>query len=349
MDIPILNIYYLLSYAWNKLEEADTISVGQIDKNDAQNLFGRVLANSTSYLIRKGLDRGYIEHREDTRTIRGKINLTPTIKKNLLMDVKVDCSFDELSYNVLHNRILKSTIRALMNTEDVDKTIRDELSLSYRKLEAIEEIELRKNLFRRLQFSRNNFFYDFLMKICELITDNLLIDEEGKENKFRDFLRDETAMIYLFEAFVGNFYRKHKSDHGFKVRPQKQIDWAAKPLDKTSEDYLPKMKADVILESSEKKIILDTKYYTKTLQENYGKKTVHSEHLYQIFSYIKNLEVLGGLNETCEGILLYPTIDASFPGADYEIQGHRVSVRTVNLNQDWRGIHEELIRLLHND
>ena len=62
------------------------------------------------------------------------------------MDAKVDCSFDELSYNVLHNRILKSTIRALMSTEDVDKTIRDELSLSYRKLEAIEEIELRKNL-----------------------------------------------------------------------------------------------------------------------------------------------------------------------------------------------------------
>ena len=347
MDIPILNIYYLLSYAWNKLEEADTISVGQIDKNDAQNLFGRVLSNSTSYLIRKGLDRGYIEHREDTRTIRGKINLTPTIKKNLLMDAKVDCSFDELSYNVLHNRILKSTIRALMSTEDVDKTIRDELSLSYRKLEAIEEIELRKNLFRRLQFSRNNFFYDFLMKICELITDNLLIDEEGKENKFRDFLQNEKAMAYLFEDFVGNFYRKHKSDHGFKVRTQKQIDWVGKPLDKTSEDYLPKMQADVILESSDKKIVLDTKYYKETLQENYGKKTIHSENLYQIFSYIKNLEVLGGLNETCEGILLYPTIDESFPGADYEIQGHRVSVRTVNLNQDWRGIHEELIRVIH--
>jgi 5-methylcytosine-specific restriction enzyme subunit McrC len=263
------------------------------------------------------------------------------------MDAKVDCSFDELSYNVLHNRILKSTIRALMSTEDVDKTIRDELSLSYRKLEAIEEIELRKNLFRRLQFSRNNFFYDFLMKICELITDNLLIDEEGKENKFRDFLQNEKAMAYLFEAFVGNFYRKHKSDHGFKVRTQKKIDWVGEPLDKTSEDYLPKMQADVILESSDKKIVLDTKYYKETLQEYHGKKTIHSENLYQIFSYIKNLEVLGGLNETCEGILLYPTIDASFPGADYEIQGHRVSVRTVNLNQDWRGIHEELIRVIH--
>ena len=343
MDIPILNIYYLLSYAWNKLEEADLVSVGQIDKNDAQNLFGRVLSNGTSYLIRRGLDRGYIEHREESRIIRGKINLTPTIKKNLLMDARVDCSFDELSYNVLHNRILKSTIRALMNTENVDKTIRDELSLSYRKLEAIEEIELRKNLFRRLQFNRNNFFYDFLMNICKLITDNLIVDEEGKTNKFKDFLRDDKVMRYLFEAFVGNFYKKHKEEHGFNVGTQKRIDWIAKPLDESSKDYLPKMIADVILESPERKIVLDSKYYKETLQEHHGKKTIHSDNLYQIFSYIKNLEALGGLNEVCEGILLYPTIDPAFPGADYEIHGHKVSVRTINLNQEWRGIHEDML------
>ncbi len=346
MDIPIHNIYYLLSYAWDMLDEDDLRSVGKIDNKNFQNLYGRALVGGASNLLRRGLDRGYIEHREDTRTIRGKINLTPTIKKNLLRDAKVDCSFDELSYNVLHNRILKSTIKTLMNAEDLDKSIREELSLSYRKLEAIEEIELRKNLFRRLQFSRNNSIYSILMNWCELIVDELLVNEQDGTHTFKDFFRD-SKMQNLFERFVGNFYKKHRDEHHFTVGMQRHIKWDGIPLDKVSEEYLPIMKADAVLESPDKTIVLDTKYSKQTLSKGqFGKLRIKSTHLYQIFSYIKNLEVLGGLNETCEGILLYPTIDASFPGADYEIQGHKVSVRTINLNQEWRGIHKELISLV---
>ncbi len=31
MSIPIKNIYYLLSYAWNKLEEGERIQVSQME------------------------------------------------------------------------------------------------------------------------------------------------------------------------------------------------------------------------------------------------------------------------------------------------------------------------------
>jgi len=61
MDIPILNIYYLLSYAWDKLDEAEPKEVSQVDNHNVINLFARVLSNRTAYLLRRGLDRGYIE------------------------------------------------------------------------------------------------------------------------------------------------------------------------------------------------------------------------------------------------------------------------------------------------
>ena len=61
MDIPILNIYYLLSYAWDKLDEAEPQEVSQVDNQNVINLFARVLSNRTSYLLRRGLDRGYVE------------------------------------------------------------------------------------------------------------------------------------------------------------------------------------------------------------------------------------------------------------------------------------------------
>jgi hypothetical protein len=38
VEIPIKNIFYLLSYAWNKLEEADKLEISLADYDDALNL-----------------------------------------------------------------------------------------------------------------------------------------------------------------------------------------------------------------------------------------------------------------------------------------------------------------------
>ena len=100
--------------------------------------------------------------------------------------LKVDCTFDELSYNVIHNRILKSTIDALLRSDELTKDIREQLKLSYMKFPSeIEMMSIRKENFKGLQFYRNNFFYDFIMKICELIHENYLTDEESGKKVFR--------------------------------------------------------------------------------------------------------------------------------------------------------------------
>ncbi|SVC05274.1 uncharacterized protein METZ01_LOCUS258128, partial [marine metagenome] len=58
-------------------------------------------------LIRRGLDREYVEINEESRSIRGKIDFNTTIKKNLLQNAKIACAYDDLSHNVLHNQIIK--------------------------------------------------------------------------------------------------------------------------------------------------------------------------------------------------------------------------------------------------
>ena len=94
--------------------------------------------------------------------MRGKINISNTYLNNLLNVGKVDCTYDELSHNVVHNQILKSTLRTLLNSDELDKDIRDQLRLSFLKLPAeIDNINVRKDHFRSLKFHRNNYFYDF--------------------------------------------------------------------------------------------------------------------------------------------------------------------------------------------
>jgi len=48
------------------------------------------------------------------------------------------------------------------------------------------------------------------------------------------------------------------------------------------------MQLDIMLTDGENTLIIDAKYYAKTLQERFDKRTIHSNNLYQIFTYVKN-------------------------------------------------------------
>lgn len=340
--IPIQNIYYLLCYAWNKLEERDTVNVGVIDTTSLLDLFAKVLVNGLNHLLKRGLDRGYVTWADESRCLRGKICFAATLKRNLLVKAYINCEHDELSHNVLHNQIVKSTIRSLIHIGTIAEELRDELIGLYRRLHGIQSIELNPSVFYRVQLNRNNSFYDFLLRICELIYDNLLISEDPGQSKFRDFLRDERRMAHLFEDFIRNFYKIEAI--GCRVR-REEIPWQAIPIDDDSASYLPKMITDVSIERNGSKVIIEAKYYKEALALHYGQEKVHSGHLYQLFAYLKNLEGKGGINENCSGVLLYPTVDTDLR-VDFMTHGHRVLVRTLNLNQYWKAIHKDLIEIL---
>jgi 5-methylcytosine-specific restriction enzyme subunit McrC len=339
--IPIQNIYYLLCYAWNRLEERDVVDVQAIDSTRLVDLFAKLLLGGTRHLIRRGFDRGYLAFSEDTGRIRGKINFADSLKRNLLAHGRAHCEFDELDYNVLHNRILKTTIARLIFAQDLDVELKEGLGDVLRRLRDIEPVALSAQIFRRVQLHRHNHYYGFLLNVCELINEQLLVDEQTGRSRFRDFLRDEKRMGRLFEEFIRNFYDIEQDV--FDVRSPK-IRWQATSEDDEGLDYLPEMRTDVCLIGPDRKIILDCKYYRETLQKHHGKASLRSENLYQIFAYVKNKEVDRGW-ESCEGILLYPVVDHSLT-LSYKIQGHVCRISTINLNQDWQNIERDLLKVI---
>ena len=342
MKIPIQNIYYLLCYAWNKLDEKDIIDVSGIDATTIQDLFGKILVGGLSHLLKKGLDRGYVIHSEETRSIRGKICFPQTIKQGLFINAKVFCDYDELSYDVLHNRILKATLRALITVQSLNKDLKYQIAGLYRRLSLIQDINLNGRLFSMVQLYRNNSFYDFLLKICELVYYNLLVSEDPGTSKFRNFLQDERQMAILFEEFVRNFYKIEAI--GCKVK-REDIAWQAIALDKQAEQFLPKMVTDISVEGTNSKAVIDTKYYKEALVTHHGQSKIRSSHLFQLNSYLNNLEQKGGLNKNCSGVLLYPTVKTDLC-LSYKFGKHKITICTINLNQHWSGIHNDLMNLL---
>ncbi len=345
--IPILNVYYLLCYAWRHVQERDTRRLASLaGLSTVQDLLGKVLAGGVNHLFRRGIDRGYVERREDLAGIRGKLAVSETAKRALRARARAACEFEELSVDILPNRILRSSLHGLLGRRvTLDRHVRADVRSAYRRLDGISRTRLKRNTFGQVQLGGNRRLYHFLLSVCRLLYESSLVDETTGRTAFRDFRRDEATMWALFEEFVTGFYQREQ--RVYRVNPGgRRVQWAD-PGWATDADRarIPVMNADVILESTERRIILDTKYYKDALARGRGPGTgkLHSANLYQLLAYLRNRQATLPDGPEHEGILLYPQVGAEELRADIRLEGFRIQARTVNLCQDWRLIHEEML------
>ena len=123
MTIPILNIYYLLCYAWDRLREGQIVDVSALDSHDLSNLFAHILDGGTRHLLKRGVDRDYLEYRETIPGVRGRIDFGVSLRQLAFQNARAHCVFSELSFNVLHNQILKTTLRRLAHSDGLDPNL----------------------------------------------------------------------------------------------------------------------------------------------------------------------------------------------------------------------------------
>ena len=340
-SIPIENLYYLFCYAWDRFPEGQAVGVGAVSSPTIWDLLASVLVRGVNRLMRRGLDRDYTEHEDETRTVRGRIVIAETGWRMAARRAQAFCRYDELQYDVLHNQIIKATLRSLATNPDVAPTIRHDIVEALRSLPAITDVRLSRTVFSGLQLSRNNGHYDLLLKICDLIHAALLPHESGARTRFSAILENEERMAELFELFIRNFFRSEQKQ--FTVG-RDRIHWDANVPDPLHEQFLPTMNTDVTLRSLDRCVVLDAKYYRKTLSSSrFGQDKIRSDHLYQLYAYLTNLQRDSDVR--VEGILVYPTVDRPLD-LRYEIAGHSVRVATIDLNQPWQDIHRGLLKLI---
>lgn len=343
-QIPIQNVYYLFCYAWNRFPEGSPLAVGAADCPDIANLLARVLLNGLRRLRRRGLTRAYLDREEELRSVRGKILIDQTIRRNLVGRSQAVCEFDDLDHDCPPNQIIKATARQLAFCVDIDSGLSNELKATCRDLSQISDVRLSARSFKTVRLSRNQAHYDLVMKVCQLAFECALPEEGGKNSRFADVLNDQAKMPAVFEEFVRNFYKAELSD--FSVS-RTQIPWRATAANNADLAYLPTMNTDVTLRSKSRTVILDAKFYRETLSTFRQNEKIWSSNLYQLFSYLKNADTEDhpGLPE---GILLYPTVQADLD-LRFNLSGHDIRVSTVNLNDNWRSIHKRLLSIVEGD
>ncbi|WP_460276163.1 5-methylcytosine restriction system specificity protein McrC [Clostridium sp. CTA-1] len=326
----------MLAYAFKVLNEGSYARLSLEAFNNASELFSAILAKGISNQVKRGFGREYIYKNEVLSNPRGKINITDSIKNNTKVNNKLSCDFDELSANVRINQILKSTAILLLKSKDVSFNRKKELKKVLIYFDSVEQIPLTEVNWNHIQYHSNNATYKMLINICYLVVNGLLLSESSEDVLIKQFF-DDQKMHSLYEHFVLEYFKKHYPQLNVSAP---YVKW------NTNDDivrFLPIMKTDITLEYKGKVLIIDTKYYQHSMQirEKYGSQTVHSNNIYQIFTYVKNKDVEQS-GDVC-GMLLYAKTDESMsPDFRYQMSGNTIWVKTLDLNQKFINISNQL-------
>ena len=334
--IAIQNVYYMLSYAFQVLNEQGYKNIATEQFHNTAELMAAILEKGIAIQLKRGLGKEYIPQTEALSSLRGKIDIAESIKTQSMMRKQLICTYDEFSVNSTMNRIIKSTVELLLcsNISKQRKKSLRKLMVYFGEVDFIDLHTVNWNV----QYNRNNQTYRMLISICYLVVKGLLQTQSDGRKKLMDFL-DEQRMCRLYEKFILEYYRKEFKNQ--IVANASQIPWQ---LDNEENAMLPVMQSDIMLRRGDRVLIIDAKYYEHSTQVQLDKHTLHSGNLYQIFTYVKNKEYeLKDKDHRVSGMLLYAKTDEEiYPNNVYQMSGNQITVSTLDLNKTFAEIAEQL-------
>ena len=327
LNISPSNIIFILAYAfdlkWEYLEKE--ISETDLQESSFFELLVFVLVMWTNKLRRQGLFRSFLGMKDEIKRIRGKILFIPSMKSNGLSVNTLCCQFDELSFDILENQILLSTLefceKELVKRRRNVKGKKRQDDISNLALSAYNLVRLLSSqvsyrplsiqLFNQLIFHRMNIAYKPILRICRFIYDSAVLAQEGEE-KFFDI--PENKMSEIFERFLRNYLAEKLKGERIKVNSPMPRSWvvAADELE-TTVNHMPSIHPDIVIwQKGVPKFVIDAKFYAKAMNINKWWSTgelvgeekeekesykTHSQNLYQIITYTDYYN--------CDGFLVY--------------------------------------------
>ncbi len=343
--IPILNLYHLLTYAWDVLPQAQVVGRAiTAAPPDLHHLLADVLRAGLTHLLKRGLAHDYVSHEELGALPRGKLLLDRSIRELTLPRRQVWLQTDERSPDSPLNQLLKATLHFLITHGALVPDLRAEIKRLLRTLAAVTLVPLTAPALRAVRVHRHTARYGLVVHVCHLIRRRGLPTEQNGRSLFADYRRDRRAMARLFEKFVRQFFAHHLRQQAH-VWP-KALVWDLQPApdDALAARYLPQMRTDVVVEFPDRVLLIECKYYPEALVVNqYQQRKVRPAHLYQLYAYIQHLRRQLP-HKPISAVLLYP-VGHHAVHLRYLLEGEAVAVVTLDLHKPWLAIEAALLAL----
>ena len=170
--------------------------------------------------MKQGLYREYRFRKDNIATVRGRIDLTSSMKNRISRRQLLTCEYDELSENNLLNQILKTTVMILLRHGEVKLEYKDELKKVMLFFVNVDLTDLRTVNWSSIRFYRYNKNYQMLIGLCQLLAEGMLMTTDTGENRPCVFCRrakDEPGCLKNLSCNIiyRNVHRLQRLHHRF--------------------------------------------------------------------------------------------------------------------------------------
>ena len=155
----------MLSYVHTDLAQGDIKNIQVEEFDNMGDILAVILFKIVSKQIKRGLIKEYVPKSEELETLRGKVNLTESMKLKISNKNKLYCEFDNLSVNNYLNRIIKTTIYILILSKDLSPENKKNLKKLIFLFSDVDLVEVKKIRWTKIK----NKNYRVIINICYLI------------------------------------------------------------------------------------------------------------------------------------------------------------------------------------
>lgn len=357
--IPIRNLWLLMLYASRLYQALPAGRSYLVEDNPGEipDLVAEILTRAVERRLRRNLSSEFDRREADLTRVRGHIDALRTERRHLLQQGRIACSFDELSTDTPRNRYVRAALAHLRRMV-TDNELRRRCRLAGSALEqagvgADNSRNTGRNVGRSpVSAGRPNTEDRLMLAAADLAFSLKLPAEDAGQTRLPTPGRDERWARMLFEAAVGGFYHTVLSPRGWSVKTGSKLNWQVESPTAGIESLLPGMTTDIILERPDdggaltaSRLVIDTKFTSLIGAGQYGKRSLRSGYIYQIYAYLRSQErPADQISLTAYGMLLHPSVGEEFDEA-VTIQGHRIRFATVDLAADSLSIRNRLLSL----
>jgi 5-methylcytosine-specific restriction enzyme subunit McrC len=313
-------------------------------------LLAEILADAIEQRLNSPLTPAFQRDQADLRRVRGRIDVRRTATNSLLAKGQVACRFDSLSIDTPRNRLARQALLGISKLMP-DHQLRSRCRRLASNMERLGVGSASSGGPSIDSFNRNDkddrrFVYAARLAIA-------LALPRSKDNPGQGFLHapelTEGRLRTLFEAAAGGLYRTALPAPSWNIKTGTHLSWPATSLSPGMPPLLPGMKIDIMVQNEDAghRTIIDTKFTSILGSSHYGTERFRSEHLYQLYTYLRSQErPEDALSLTSSGVLLYPSTGAHIHES-MTLHGHTLALATVDLTAAPKQIRDAFLTALH--
>lgn len=217
--VSLKNLFGMLEYAYD-LDSARFLE-GTYDAGSIEGFFDRVVRILAQNVIRRsneGFFKEYVERKESSTFVRGKLDIQKTAREPWKPEVHQRVR--ELTADIEDNQIILWTLSKVLSNDLCRDDTRTIVRHAYRALEPITSLqEFTASDCTGRNYRRLNSDYEFMHALCRMILDNTGPTRDLGRNQMIPFV---VEMPTLYERFVARWLSTHLSGD-YRVESQKTV------------------------------------------------------------------------------------------------------------------------------